>query len=63
MAKTDKCGVCGRSVTITTNRGEYVTGLQGYEMSDGSVRCEGNQFGPEGSCVTNQDGEAVLVTK
>jgi len=61
MSETNTCDVCGRSVTITTERGEYVTGLRGYRYSDGSVRCEGNTHGPHGACVTMRDGETVLL--
>jgi len=61
MARTATCDVCGRTVTITTDRGEYVTGLQGYEYSDGTIRCEGNRHGPDGKCATRQDGETVYL--
>ena len=41
MARTGTCDNCGRSVTITTDRGEYVVrGLRGYEFSDGTIYCE-----------------------
>jgi len=61
MAMTDTCDVCGRTVTITTDRGEYVTGLQGFRYSDGSVRCMGNEHGPEGKCATTREGEVVYL--
>lgn len=62
MARTDRCDMCGRSVTITTDRFEYVTGLEGYEYADGTVRCRGNQFGPVGKCMTtDNDGNPVEV--
>lgn len=62
MAKSETCDVCGRAVTITTDRGEYVTGLQGYEYSDGSVRCEGNSHGPADACLTtDSDGNVVEI--
>jgi hypothetical protein len=62
MARTDSCDVCGRTVTITTDRGEYVArGVEGRELSDGSVRCLGNEFAPDGYCATTEAGERVLV--
>lgn len=61
MPRTDSCDVCGRTVTITTDRGEYVTGLQGWEYSDGTIRCEGATVGPDGMCATRKDGETVYL--
>jgi len=62
MAKAETCEVCGRSVTIVTDREEYVDGLQGYEEEAGVVLCEGNRFGTPGVCVTtDKDGDSIEV--
>jgi len=61
MSRTDVCDVCGRTVTITTSRGEYVTGLQGYEYHDGSIRCHANEHASEGKCAKMENGEVVEI--
>lgn len=62
MAEANTCDVCGRSVTITTTRGEKVTGLQGYRMYNGSVLCHGNQHAPDGKCMTtDSEGQQKLL--
>lgn len=62
MATTDTCDNCGRSVTIKTDRGEYVTGLAGHRYTGGRVFCEGYSHGESGVCLTrNSDGKTVKL--